>query len=75
LPDKRVVQGDLLRSLRHAIDRLPPNYREVVILRVILALPTPTVAKWINLSEGVTLVLLWRALELVQRELQGSYAQ
>lgn len=67
--DDHVIQDERLRALRRALDDLPPDYREVITLRVVLALPTPLVARWMARTEGATRVLLYRALEAVRRRL------
>jgi RNA polymerase sigma-70 factor (ECF subfamily) len=64
--DDHVIQDEELKTLRVAIDDLPSNYREVIILRVILSLPTAIVAKWMDQTEVSTRVLLHRALEMLR---------
>jgi RNA polymerase sigma-70 factor (ECF subfamily) len=73
--DDHVIRGEQLGVLRQALDTIPPNYREVVILRVILSLPTSVVARWMNQTEGATRVLLHRALESIRRELRDRNEQ
>jgi RNA polymerase sigma-70 factor (ECF subfamily) len=68
--DDHVMQAEQWDSLRRAMDEIPPNYREVIILRVILALPTDVVARWMSMTEGATRVLLHRALESIRRQLR-----
>jgi RNA polymerase sigma-70 factor (ECF subfamily) len=64
--DDHVIQSEELKALRQAIDGLPPNYREVIILRLILSLPTSIVAKWMDQTEVSTRVLLHRAVETLR---------
>jgi RNA polymerase sigma-70 factor (ECF subfamily) len=73
--DDHVIRGEQLSDLRQAIDAIQPNYREVIILRVILALPTSVVARWMDQTEGATRVLLHRALASVRRELRECNEQ
>jgi len=73
--DEHVIRSEQLDDLRQAMDAIAPKYREVVILRVILALPTSVVARWMDQSEGATRVLLHRALESIRRELRVSNEQ
>ena len=60
--DEHMIRGEQLQDLRQAMEEIPLNYREVIILRIIMAMPTSTVANWMNLTEGATRVLLHRAL-------------
>ena len=60
-----------MQDLRRAMDEMPSNYREVIILRVILAMPTSVVANWMNLTEGATRVLLHRALASLRNRMQN----
>jgi RNA polymerase sigma-70 factor (ECF subfamily) len=64
--DDQLVHTEEQKILRQAIDELPPHYREVIILRVILDLPTAVVAKWTDQTEGSIRVQLHRALEMLR---------
>ena len=68
--DEQVIRDEQLRDLRRAMDEIPLNYREVIILRIIMAMPTSTVANWMNLTEGATRVLLHRALAALRGRIQ-----
>jgi RNA polymerase sigma-70 factor (ECF subfamily) len=68
--DEHVIRDEQLQDLRRAMDEIPLNYREVIILRIIMAMPTSTVANWMNLTEGATRVLLHRALAALRGRLQ-----
>lgn len=68
--DEHVIRGEQIRDLRGAMDEIPLNYREVIILRIILAMPTSVVANWMNLTEGATRVLLHRALASLRGRMQ-----
>jgi RNA polymerase sigma factor (sigma-70 family) len=69
--DDHVVQAEEVKALRQAIDGLPPNYREVIILRLILSLPTSIVAKWMDQTEVSTRVLLHRAVETLRSRVRN----
>jgi RNA polymerase sigma-70 factor (ECF subfamily) len=69
--DERVIRDEQMRDLRQAMEDIPLNYREVIILRIILAMPTSVVANWMNLTEGATRVLLHRALASLRGKVQG----
>lgn len=68
--DEQIIQGERLTELHRAMNALPPNYREVIILRIILAMPTSVVANWMSLTEGATRVLLHRALASLRGRMQ-----
>jgi RNA polymerase sigma-70 factor, ECF subfamily len=68
--DERVIRDEQIRDMRQAMEEIPPNYREVIILRIILAMPTAVVANWMNLTEGATRVLLHRALAALRGRMQ-----
>jgi RNA polymerase sigma-70 factor (ECF subfamily) len=62
-PEAQLDQTDRRQQLQVALDQLPADYQEVIQLRILLELPTPTVAQWMERSEGATRVLLHRALK------------
>lgn len=70
--DEQVIQGERIRAIGHALTSLPPDYQEVIRLRVILALSTADVAAWMDRSEGAIRVLLHRALTALRRRLAES---
>ncbi len=58
----------------HAVDsllKLQEDYQDVIRLRVVLELPTSTVAIWMDRSPGAVRVLLHRALVALREELDG----
>jgi RNA polymerase sigma factor (sigma-70 family) len=57
--------------VRQALAGLPEDYQEVIRLRLLLELPTATVAAWMGRKEGAVRVLLHRAL-LALRARMGS---
>jgi RNA polymerase sigma factor (sigma-70 family) len=59
----------MLRTIQKEIDSLPGQYREVIILRILLSLSTAETAAWMNQSEGSIRVLLFRALKTLRRKL------
>lgn len=58
--------------LADALARLPPNYRDVILLRNMDHLPFEEVAKRLGRSSGATRMLWVRALERLNRELEGD---
>jgi RNA polymerase sigma-70 factor (ECF subfamily) len=66
------IRDGQIRDLRRAMDEIPPNYREVIILRIILAMPASVVANWMNMTEGATRIVLHRALSDLRGRLQEA---
>ena len=62
-PEAQLEWGDRRRELLEALGQLPSDYQEIIRLRILLELPTTTVAQWMERSEGATRVLLHRALK------------
>ena len=67
--DERIIQDERLRVLYRALEELPPDYQEVIRLRVVMGMPTSTVSTWMGRKEGATRVLLHRALQALRRRL------
>jgi RNA polymerase sigma-70 factor (ECF subfamily) len=67
--DEHVMRSERIEMLQRAMIDLRPDYQEVIRLRVILALPTATVAEWMGRSEGAVRVLLHRALNSMRERL------
>jgi RNA polymerase sigma-70 factor (ECF subfamily) len=70
--DEHVIRDEQIRNLRRAMDEIPSNYREVIILRIILAMPTSVVANWMYMTEGATRVVLHRALTALRGRMQEA---
>jgi RNA polymerase sigma-70 factor (ECF subfamily) len=70
--DEHDNRDEQIRDLRRAMDEIPSNYREVIILRIILAMPASVVANWMNMTEGATRVVLHRALTALRGRLQEA---
>jgi RNA polymerase sigma-70 factor (ECF subfamily) len=71
-PDEHISRDEQIRDLRQAMDEIPLNYREVIILRIILAMPTANVANWLNMTEDATRVVLHRALTALRGRLREA---
>lgn len=67
--DEHIMRSERIEMLQRAMVDLRPDYQEVIRLRVILALPTATVAEWMGRSEGAVRVLLHRALNSMRERL------
>jgi RNA polymerase sigma-70 factor (ECF subfamily) len=67
-----VITSESIQEVQQALTSLPPDYQEVIRLRVILDLPTATAAAWIGRSEGAVRVLLHRALKALRVRMNES---
>jgi RNA polymerase sigma-70 factor (ECF subfamily) len=65
--DSDLERREEVQRMRQALSTLPPDYQEVIRLRVLLGLSTSTVAIWLGRSQGATRVLLSRALAELRR--------
>jgi RNA polymerase sigma-70 factor (ECF subfamily) len=54
--------------IRNALGALSFAYQEVIRLRVVMAMPTTSVASWMGRSEGSVRVLLHRALKALRKK-------
>ena len=60
--------------LAEAMDRLPPDYREVIILRNIQRLPFEAIAEQLGRTGPATQMLWWRAIQKLKTLLHVSDA-
>jgi len=67
--DEDLARMEQVAGLHRAMAQLPPDYQEVIRLRVLLSLPTETTAQWMARSEGAVRVLLHRALETLRKRI------
>src|SRR4030042_817586 len=61
------------QALQRALTALPPDYGEVIRLRLLLGLPTGTVAAWMGRSQGAARILLFRALKALRQRLTDEH--
>ena len=73
--DEGVIIDERVQILRAAMEELPSDYQEIIRLRILLELPSATVAQWLDRSEGAIRVLLHRALKALKRNLVGNDGQ
>jgi RNA polymerase sigma-70 factor (ECF subfamily) len=64
--DDQLARRAELRAVQQAMSGLPEDYQEVIRLRLLLDLPTETVARWMDRREGAVRVLLYRALKALR---------
>lgn len=72
-PDETAERAERKRIVHEAIDRLPPDYRTVVMLRDIEELPTAEVAEILEISEGAVRVRLHRARQALRAVLDTYF--
>ncbi|MFQ5943629.1 MAG: RNA polymerase sigma factor [Anaerolineales bacterium] len=70
-PEAAITQHEKLMDIVMALGKLREDYQEVIRLRVLLELPTSTVAMWMDRSPGAVRVLLHRALIALREELDA----
>jgi len=72
-PQKLVERTERQRIVREAIDRLPDDYRMVVLLRDIEQLSTTEAAQVLSISEGALRVRLHRARQALRALLEKHF--
>lgn len=69
-PEQQVGSYEMVALVEAAIDRLPDDYRQVVVLRMVDSLDTPQTAEVLGLTETAVRQRLHRAKQMLQRNLQ-----
>ena len=72
-PEKLAERSERVRLVHEAIDRLPPDYRFVIILRDLEQLSTAEAARALNISEGALRVRLHRARQALRALLEKYF--
>jgi RNA polymerase sigma-70 factor (ECF subfamily) len=67
--DEELEMAEQVRMVQQVMTGLSADYQEVIRLRVLLGLPTETVAQWMGRSEGAVRVMLFRALSALRARL------
>jgi RNA polymerase sigma-70 factor, ECF subfamily len=70
-PDQQLLRKESAAELRHAILKIPPDYRQVLVLHDMEELSTQEVAQITGLREGTVRVRLHRARAFLRNELAG----
>lgn len=73
-PEASMLRGELRERLERAIDRLPPPYKAVLLLRDVEGFATEEAAHILGVSEAVVKTRLHRARLFVRQELDGYVA-
>lgn len=71
-PEEYTEQEERVRLIQDALDRLPDDYRTVVVLRDLEELNTQEVAEILGVSEGAVRVRLHRARQALRTLLDRS---
>lgn len=71
--DEGVMVNEAIKDLRAALHQLPEDYQEIIRLRVLLDLPSSTVAQWMGRNEGAIRILLHRALKALKKKMVGLH--
>ena len=71
-PSREAVVAEELVRLEQALQSLPDDQREVIVLARIVGLPRAEIARRQGRSEGATRVLLHRALARLAREMGAA---
>jgi RNA polymerase sigma-70 factor (ECF subfamily) len=72
-PEQRAVDAETLETIRSAIDRLPPDQREVITMRDLLGWSAAEVCDALEVSDPNQRVLLHRARSKVRGSLERHY--
>jgi RNA polymerase sigma-70 factor (ECF subfamily) len=72
-PDTDIIQEQKSHIIKAAINNLPENYREIIVLRHEEELDYKTIAKKLDLPLGTVKAHLFRARKLLYEELKDKY--
>lgn len=73
-PAEAAEREEICRAVRALVRTLPPNYRDVVMLRIYAGLPFAQVAAALGIREGSAKVLYFRAKEKLAAQLKEQLA-
>jgi RNA polymerase sigma-70 factor (ECF subfamily) len=77
VPEEVALDHEISKELTDAVNALEPEFQQIVILRLVNELPHKEVASIMNITEGNSRVLLFRALkklkELMKKK-EGNHA-
>ncbi len=72
-PEQRALDGEALETIRAAVDRLPPDQREVITMRDLLDWTAAEVCDALDVTDANQRVLLHRARSKVRGALERHY--
>lgn len=73
-PDAGAMDSEEAERLRREVDRLPEKYRDPVALHYLHGLPTPEVARLLDLPEATVRTRLLRARRILRSRLPAGWA-
>ncbi len=68
-PSEMAVRGETLERIERALDRMPEEMREVILMSRLAGLPAPEVAERMGKEPGAVRVTLCRGLAILARAL------
>ena len=68
-----IYRSHVRDAVRAIINKVPPKYRDVVILRIYAELPFAQVGKAMNISENSAKVIYHRAKKMLREELENEF--
>jgi RNA polymerase sigma-70 factor (ECF subfamily) len=69
-PEQQVGSHEIVALVEAAIDRLPDDYRQVLVLRMVDALDTAETAEVLGMGEAAVRQRLHRAREMLEKDIQ-----
>ena len=70
-PSEQIMRQERAINLADALERLKPEYREVIVLRNVMGFTFPEVGKRMDRSDGASRMLWARALESLRDTLKS----
>ncbi len=70
-PSRQIMRGELRQRVREALDRLPPNDRELLVLMYLEQLSTAEISAVLGISEKAVTMRHLRALDRLRGILAG----
>jgi RNA polymerase sigma-70 factor (ECF subfamily) len=74
-PEQRAIDADTASTVRDAIERLPPDQREVVTMRDVLGWSASEVCDALSITDGNQRVLLHRGRSKVRAVLERTFGE
>lgn len=71
--ERRLMDRERFERVRRAVRKLPPKYREVVVLRYLEEMPLPEIAEVLELSRNAVEVRLNRARKRLKQDLADMF--
>jgi RNA polymerase sigma-70 factor, ECF subfamily len=71
-PEEQAGQREMVAIVEAALDRLPPDHRQVFVLRVVESLDTAESAEVLGISEAAVKQRLHRAREVLQGQIEAQ---